>query len=61
MTWLPIGVYRTFPLPILPVPPLPPRRIFKYRIEAGNVKVAPEPVSANTAAKIEVVPKPIMQ
>lgn len=57
MTWLPIGVYRTFPLPILPIPPPPPKRIFKYREAESKVANA----AANTTAKIEAVTKPPIQ
>jgi hypothetical protein len=51
MTWLPIGVYRTFPLPILPVPPVPPRTLYKSRV-APAVKPLPK------VEKIEKVAEP---
>lgn len=51
MTWLPIGVYRTTPLPILPAPPVPPRTLYKPKI------LPPK----NVPVKIDVVPKPTMQ
>lgn len=27
--WKPIGIYRITPLPILPIPPVPKRRVYK--------------------------------
>lgn len=45
MTWLPIGVYRTFPLPILPI--LPPTK------KRNRVKAITSPVKPVIVEKVE--------
>jgi hypothetical protein len=53
MTWLPIGTYRTFPLPILPIPPLPKKRI--------DIKKLITPVNQVAPNKFEVTQQPMMK